>query len=522
MGAANSLSVATPSEPPFPPPEVWLRIFHLATEDPSSSLERLELGPKDSNYYVREGAGYRKSLALKLSILRTCRAWNHLATPLLFEHVTVTTDMQYWRLLKALTPNEGQAVTSPGASLRRYSSEDKRNFVHRLDLVLCDEESALKTAVRLTQMFPKLKTLVACLSPSRKGDPYPLLSILPPTLKHLYWTHHPRGYSSTKGLSLSQVVKFFDDHPNLTAVAIPYEFEANEQTQGRYRANEQTQGRDRALQPRVHTYRKKCWPSIRAIVLQNDQQAEVMVTHLPSGAFPNLETVNASYDSSETSSRLQDFIAVHVVNQRLKVLSFDMRCLSQNIRSSILFRLAEYTFPVEVHLRPTGRQDIIYESWFSNIPARPAQVTVLGLHGMPHIRDSNAKEQRECWDMALMQYLPSFPWTKIFPNLKTIRLMAGEIDIDLFRAHDSIGISHLGSPGRYAKYPIRVEDISGRLLAEFTSGISSLVGGRCEPHCQGPGTMDNSDVLPEYKPRRTENERGRVTSGRVGGLHGRR
>ncbi|KAJ3522850.1 hypothetical protein NMY22_g11709 [Coprinellus aureogranulatus] len=484
MRAANSQSVATPSEPPFPPPEVWLRVFQFATEDPSSSLERLELAPKDSDYYVREGAGYRKSL--------TCRAWNHLATPLLYEHVTVTTDRQYWHLLKV--------------------PEDKRNFVHRLDLVLCDEESALKTAVRLSQMFPKLKTLVACLSSSQKGDPYNLLNILPPTLKHLYWTHHPRGYGSTKGLSLSQVVQFFDDHPSLTAVAIPYEFEANEQTQGR----------NRAFQSRVHAYKKKCWPSIRTMVLQGDQQAAVMVTHLPSGAFPNLAIINAAYDFSETSSRLQDFIAVHVANQRLKILSFDMRCLSRDIQSSILFRLAEYTFPVEVHLRPTGRPDEVYESWFSNIPARPHQVTVLGLHGMPRIGDTNAKEQRGCWDMTLMQYLPSFPWTKIFPNLKTIRLMAGEIDIDLFRAHNSVAFSHLGSPGRYARYPIRVEDISGRLLAGFTSGISSLVGGRCEPHCYEPSTKDNSGVLPEYRPRRTENRRGQVTSGRIGGLYGRR
>jgi hypothetical protein len=45
------------------PPEIWAHIFRFATADPSSSLERFQLGASDGESQVwRESRGYGEAL----------------------------------------------------------------------------------------------------------------------------------------------------------------------------------------------------------------------------------------------------------------------------------------------------------------------------------------------------------------------------------------------------------------------------------------------------------------------------
>ncbi|KAJ3535765.1 hypothetical protein NMY22_g6340 [Coprinellus aureogranulatus] len=429
------------------PPEIWLRIFRLATEDPSSPLERYALGPNCGiDRYGQETAGYRRSLALKLALVKTCRVWNSLATPLLHEHLSITTDSQGEGLSRAFIADEDQPESALGSAHRRHSSlKDKRDFVRRLDVFLCDEKSsALQTTVEFCRLFPKLQTLVASLAPNKEDDPSTLLYNLPSTLKELFWTRRPgEGVGMRQRIGLHQAVELFDDHPHLTSVGLPFDFYLS--------------ARDR-------------------VRLRGPEQAELMATHLAPGAFPSLEIVNASYQHSETSASLQRFITAHVPRERLRALSFHGCDGPQDSRSSILHQLANFTSPVEIHLRPNTGGGL--ESWFRRPAARSDRVMVLGLHRDVFVtsQGANSKEFRRnrCMEIRWMHHLVTYPWTKVFPNLKTIRLMEGGLDIDSYRDHDSHTISRLGSPGRYVRNAFRLEDIDGRLLAEFTSGICSL------------------------------------------------
>ncbi|KAJ3506739.1 hypothetical protein NMY22_g17152 [Coprinellus aureogranulatus] len=441
------------------PPEVWLQIFHFATQDSSSSLERLQLGPnQEHRHHWPETAGYKQSLAVKVALAHTCRAWNELATPLLYHHISVTTDLQCERLRESFSTN----------------ADSRRRLVRRLDVVRSQEaNSGLRTVIGFCRLFPELRTLVLSLKTNQVCDPSAIFDALTPKIEHLLWTHHG-GDCGINGIPLCKLVRFFDNHPNLTTVGIPYSFQEEEWT--RYSIE--------TFQP--SDYRKRRWSSIRAMILHSGEQARAMVTNLPSGAFPNLDTINASYSQSETSPALQEFIDAHVPTKGLKVLGFGMRYDKEERSPSILRRLAEATSALEVHLWPpcydVPSRDAQY--WFEVIPALPSQVTVLGLHYAETEESRSSKEGYRCSDIKAMHHLISQPWTKVFPNLETIRLMVGGLDFDFFQAHDSTSIARLGSPARSAKNPIRVEDVNGRVLAEFTSGMCTLVGGwEGPPHC---------------------------------------
>ncbi|KAJ3510648.1 hypothetical protein NMY22_g15913 [Coprinellus aureogranulatus] len=435
---------------PVLPPEIWLHVFRLFTEDPSSSLERYQLGPNAVyHHHWEETKGYRVSLADKLVLVRVCQGWNELATPLLYEHVSVTTDRQCDRVRKAFAP-VGDAP-GPNAETHAERSTTRRKLVRRLDLVYENPANALPVAIEFCALFPELTVLVASLGAQEGDMPCPMLHSLPQALEQLYWTHHKTSRSSSvekiEKIPFANLVGFFDGHPHLKSVGIPYAFHPPPSSDIQSRA-----------------YRSKRWPSLCAIVFHHASQAKVLAAHLPSGAFPSIRKVNASYLQAETSRELQDFLSTHV-KERLAVLSFRRDTTGGHNVVNVLHQLAESTTPVEVHLSPEKNDEPYRWCQRAAAVAKPSQVHVLGLHW---VSTDRSNWRGDCHEIVAMHHLVCLPWTKVFPNLRTIRLMVG-VDIDFYKAHDSLTDLSLKSPGRWVKNPIRVVDISGRLLADFSS-----------------------------------------------------
>jgi hypothetical protein len=96
-------------------------------------------------------------------------------------------------------------------------------------------------------------------------------------------------------------------------------------------------------------------------------------------------------------------------------------------------------------------------------------VTTIGVH-LAALRGS----AQECVEALYMHMVVASPWTKLFPNLRTIRVMEA-VDLDFYRRHNRITQIQLASPARWARNPIHVEDINGRALADFSSGLSALL-----------------------------------------------
>ncbi|TEB27875.1 hypothetical protein FA13DRAFT_840920 [Coprinellus micaceus] len=247
--------------PPEVPTEIWLQIFRLASEDRGSSLESLRVGPNDRRLGREESVGYKKSLATKLSLVGTCRRWNIIATPLLYEHISVTGQRRYSRVLGGFNRDDG-------------ASAKYRNMVTRLDLVCLEEGRGYKIAIELCRAFPELTTLLAALAFTKEDEPTPLFDELSPKLKHLYLLPGSSSMWMLKRVPFSRMVDFLDNHPQLLDISTPYAFSEPESSEER---------RD---------WSGKSWPTIRTLVLQNRNQAEVLSACLPSEAFPNLQFVN--------------------------------------------------------------------------------------------------------------------------------------------------------------------------------------------------------------------------------------
>ncbi|TEB27887.1 hypothetical protein FA13DRAFT_1736065, partial [Coprinellus micaceus] len=368
-----------------------------------------------------------------LSLVKTCRAWNELVTPLLYEHVSIVTDQQYRRARDIFIPQNG--------------TRSINGLVSRVDIVRPNVQNAcLQATVDLCDVPPNLKTLVASVAMTNDDEPPALLNSLPPSLEHLYWMQHKAGDYGEQLFLISTLIQFHHSHPNLAALSILFDFQPPT-----------SQG--------AQSRKKLKWPSVQALVLQRVVQAKHMADHLPLGAFLNLRSINMSCCGPIKSNELQDFMSVHA-SQGIDSMRFD----------TILQQLTATISPTEVHI--CGKS-INREQWLRKA-AKLSHVTTLGLHWgtMP-------AQMPLCQEIATMHRIVSFPWTKVFPNLRTIRLMVEDVDIAFYKEHDHVTVQRLTSPGRYVRNPIRVEDIGGRMLGELSAGLSSLVGGPANlvPHC---------------------------------------
>ena len=370
--------------------------------------------------------------ATKLALVKTCRDWNRFATPLLYEHITLSTVEQCELLLLKLACET--------------CSQTSRSLVSRLDVYWPDQERSLALVARLFSFLPQLHALVVS-SVFRDGDdPSTLFNALPPHVRHFFWLRYRYGSSRDPEIPLSTFLSLLGDNPELASISIPFRIKLPY---------------DIRVPPNF-----KC-TSVRTLVFGHATQVTTM-SLLPKNAFPLLEFVNATYSTSETaSSHLLEFLSTHAT--KLSALGFNAG--GDHGRSSpygqLLRHLTSDGPPIaEVHVQFPNHADFL---WFQYVPGRPACVTTLGVH-----LSSPRGGSQECRDAIDMHMVVALPWTKFFPNLKTIRVMEA-VDVDFYRRHYRITQDQLASPARWARNPIRVEDINGRALANFSSGLSALL-----------------------------------------------
>ncbi|KAH6912044.1 hypothetical protein BKA70DRAFT_1266395 [Coprinopsis sp. MPI-PUGE-AT-0042] len=182
-------------------------------------------------------------------------------------------------------------------------------------------------------------------------------------------------------------------------------------------------------------------------------------------------------------SKLIDFASSHSKGITAFGCGYDGALLHQLLCSRLPVR--------EVHVfRPAESVRIGPKVDLSHSARKLTTVTTLAIHLSP-----SRFKLKSCTGLRAIQEWVSWPWTKIFPNLETIRVMEG-VDVEMFSLHNSISQLNLNSMGRWARKSLRVEDINGRLLAEFSAGISVLVGVpmKLSAHCSAPYLDAQSDL----------------------------
>jgi hypothetical protein len=197
-------------------------------------------------------------------------------------------------------------------------------------------------------------------------------------------------------------------------------------------------------------------------VLQNRNQAEVLSACLPSEALPNLQFVNGLSFGKDVQNILSKYTGPGLITVGSCVSSWAVPEFSGFLRRLEILhpQIQEIHAWLGDHCQPSD---------FNQISARAPRVTTVGVHlAFP------PRQARTCDLTVAMHRLVAFPWTKAFPNLKTIRLMEC-VDFKSYRAHDDVTRRSLCSPGRYLKHPIRVEDRDGLFLAQFAAGVAALV-----------------------------------------------
>ncbi|KAF6748358.1 hypothetical protein DFP72DRAFT_1174266 [Ephemerocybe angulata] len=418
------------------PTEIWTKVIRFAT-GPHAIQDDPALSSVLPNCLVSENFP-EETLNTKCALALVCHQWNAVATTILYEHITlpIRPVARIEKLLNTLT----NPVSDGGPS-------NLAHLVKRVDIpaVISGERIHL-----IVQLCKKMTNLIAFFALLENGvDPRPLLNVLPENLVHL----HIQGQGTRAAdpyISLGDLKDFLVGHPDLATLSIPSGLT----------------GGHTGLQARIS------WPSIRKLTLQSSDQTSALARYVPTGALPNLEVVafqGPGIPTLDWDAAIGSFLMVHggplvsvgltqddtndfssPMNTSLKQV--DQRC--PHIREIIVcFKVG-----------PSGRSSTrIPLTWVGNDTARRMpQIVSLGIQ----LRFPG----NNCDRMGYLQYAVVMPWTKLFPGLQRIRGLE-EIDVEKYRAHDEITQKNLRSTGRFAKHPIRVEDITGNLLGQFSNGI---------------------------------------------------
>ncbi|KAH6912051.1 hypothetical protein BKA70DRAFT_824432 [Coprinopsis sp. MPI-PUGE-AT-0042] len=211
---------------PCPPPEVWTEIFRFATADPSSSLERFQLGPNSGKLHWQKSRGYQASLRTKRILVQTSREWHAIATPLLYEHIVISTPDDYSRIVRVFEGWDdegfGDEELFRGGDLQQGHYGRRNDLVSRLDLFLPDVGSAFNNAMRLFGLFPQLRCLIALLQWKKKKDPFFFLSALPSCLQHLIVVRDDSSVAPIPRVSFASMVVFLSKHQYLETLSHPF------------------------------------------------------------------------------------------------------------------------------------------------------------------------------------------------------------------------------------------------------------------------------------------------------------
>lgn len=301
-----------------------------------------------------------------------------MATPLLYEHISITNESQHKRVLKAF---------------RGGPSERYKGLVTRLDLVCPEKGKALKVLVDLCSLFGEVKTVVASVGFHEDDDPSALLAVLSPNLRHLYLLSGSSMWSVTK-IPLSLIVDFLEKHSQLADISIPFSFYKD--------------AKENKVDP---TWRSKRWSSLKTLVMQNESQAGAISSYLRGRAFPNIQTINGSWWGSGNSEEFRSLVSTHT-GQGILRLSFSIDSYNIVELSNLLQNLSSLCPSIrEVHL---WLEEHVHPDLFNQLSGKAPQITTIGLHLHGGIRGSGRRGGNPV--ISEMHSLAAFPWTKPFPE----------------------------------------------------------------------------------------------------------
>ncbi|KAH6912047.1 hypothetical protein BKA70DRAFT_1266400 [Coprinopsis sp. MPI-PUGE-AT-0042] len=414
------------------PPEIWVQIFRMATTDITSSLEHFHLGPHRLAEIWHESKGYLDSLATKLALVKTCREWNAMVTPLLYEHVAISSIAQYERLIQTLGENTG----IPEELGEEVVDRKRNHLVSRLDIFLPKVATASAIAVELFGLFPQLQTAVASLGWTQEDNTMaPLLfQTLPSCLHHFLWTINWLAGYNPPSVPLSSMGDFSTGHPRLETLSHPCMI-------------------DFTVQGVLSNHQ---WPSLRALVFQEKTQAVAL------SLFP------------ESLPRIRSLICAIPLVWLYQILSAQTKNLTAiyfPLEEHLISQLNAGQFPPEVEEIYFPASSLFWANRASVLEERAVTVDTVNTLGLS-IGDTFDEGPQTSKEIEVMHTIVSGPWMDIFPSLKTIRIM-DHVDPKPYRLHANSGRLPSSSPCGSAEHTIRVEDISGRFLAELSVGPGS-------------------------------------------------
>jgi hypothetical protein len=349
---------------------------------------------------------------------------------------------------------------------RKDHIDGANHLVSRLDLFLDRFVDPVDSAARLCSRFPRLRCLIVSMDWELEDEadgPELFLSTLPACLQHLLLVRNqePRLGWQPSQCPFPSIATFLHEHQELETLSLPFEFGCApiELTQSGHPI-----GR-----------------SIRTVVLQHSSQARAMA-RLAEGTFPRLISLNVlcmeKEDEEDDHKSLLDFLSIHGQNLTIFGYGWYTRGGFAWNRQILLWLVGGSSKVTEAHVW-FDRSDEYW--WYGGVPRlRPELVHTLGVHiPIPAQTDPDG-----CEIMVAMHSFVAWRWTSAFINLKTIRIMH-HVDVERYRLHNSVTQRTFDGRGRVARNPIRVEDISGRLLAQFSAGICDLDGvePKLQHHC---------------------------------------
>ncbi|KAJ3530531.1 hypothetical protein NMY22_g8536 [Coprinellus aureogranulatus] len=404
------------------PPEIWDKIFRLATDVPNSLLCFVQnYHESERNLSNHAYQCWRRSTGMKLAICRVSRRWNVMGTPLLYENIIVPTAVgddesylhtdpekrQLEALIRTLTSASSDANWNKphiGTSVRGVDWTFPEDLTHtsREDL----EGEAVGKLAELVACLPNLE--VFTVRTRSTISPMATLNALSPHLKHLHWRTVATVGLTRNILPLSYFFEFLEAHPSLQTVDILHAFDSASHNPS--------------------SWGGRSFPSIRHWVLRNTQ-VDVLAT-LPEGTFPGLDAITYPYYRpgriNTKRERFTQFLLTQ--GQHLTMVRLD----AQRYLVDFLHPLAELRPQVrEIHLSVTIEE--LGSNTMSEVSATvhmPGVVTLgLSLIDLAHFDEYRTYIHigPEWVDHAFLR------WKEVFPNLRTVKFLE-EIDVvDLAR-----------------------------------------------------------------------------------------
>ncbi|KAF6763318.1 hypothetical protein DFP72DRAFT_1164244 [Ephemerocybe angulata] len=430
------------------PTELWNQILPLAA-GANDSIEFRgidDTGPmccSSCTLPVFKPGTAREPLNTKRSMVLVNHEWNTIATPILYEHLTISRGVELNQLSATLTSEDDD-----GLSLGR--------FVKRLDLTNnAADRIPIGVAIELCQKMVNLVTFFVRLEVNI--NPVPLLAAPGPQLRHLHIQVHDESLASS--MSFDNLLEFLTAHPNLTSVSFPFVITGLDEASHELLAkNSKT--------PR--------WPSIHKWTFQHPTQTSALALHVPPGAFPSLTEIGFDQCTHAIiwSEEMKGFLVAHggsllTIGLWVRGEYPDLSELSRSFQ--LISDFCPRTNGVDISIISHGRHEIVtgWTASFDQVIRMP-QITTLGL------RICSPRYSDERIVCLLIHCAVALPWPKVFPKLERIRVLE-ELDIDRYRIHDDATRRRLTSPARWATRPIRVEDLSGTILGELSKGLCTLV-----------------------------------------------